>query len=137
MGCNQFINTNFTKLITRIPKPSNDLSVDVYITHLEVFLVESEVVESVGEGVHDGDELVALDVGLGVQHEGDVERLLLPHEGVEQLHEGGRQITDELHLFEDADADAGGDGSDLKYLVRQATYFCKLILKRPLEGTGC
>ena len=88
------------------------------ITHLEVFLVVSEVVESVGEGVHDGDELVALDVGLGIEHEGDVERLLLPNEGVQQLHEGGRQVTDELHLLQDADADVGGDGSDLKNLER-------------------
>ena len=89
----------------------NDLS----ISHLKVFLVESEVVEFVGEGVDDGDELCAPDVGLGVEHEGDVERLLLPHEGVQELHEGGRQVADELHLLQDADADVGGQGSDLEF----------------------
>ena len=92
------------------------MSAVITISHLEVFLVEGEVVESVGESVDDGDELVAPDVGLGVEDEGDVERLLLPHEGVQQLRHGGRKVADQLHLLQQADPDVGRQGSDLKWV---------------------
>ena len=108
--------------------------------HLKILLVEGEVIEHVGEGVDDGDEFVAPDVGLGLEHEGNVQRVLLPHEGVQQLDERRRQVPDQLHPLQDADADFGGEGPDLensniKWPPSPSTPISDKT-RSPLEGTG-
>ena len=93
---------------------NNNSHCTIKLSYLEILLVEGEVVEPVGEGVDVGDEFRARRVHVGVEEDLRIKGVLLPQEGVEELHHGGEEVAPQAQLLYGVDLHFTGQFPVLK-----------------------
>ena len=86
--------------------------------NLEILVLKGEVVQSVGEGVHNGYELGSDLVCQRVEEKGRLEELLLPDARVQQFDRGRNHISLQAQLLARSELNTADQGSRL-----QATQF--------------